>query len=146
MKQITRLLVGVLMILIVVSAAWFAIRWRIREVSCGDEETLKVQELGSFRFEVTYLSCDTLAKDEAVRVYGELNEKGNQIFARWKLKRTLLLRYDPSGKESSLPSISQPSATTILIAVPKVSSIVYQRNNFANMKVEYRFEQMDSPH
>lgn len=62
MKHIARYALGVALALGLVYAGWLAIRYAITRMSCGSEETVKVEELAGLRFEVTYLSCDTIAK------------------------------------------------------------------------------------
>jgi hypothetical protein len=105
--------------------------------ACLDEQ-LKVQELAGLRFEVVYTNCDTLAKEEAVRVYVEkIASKSVWPFGR-KNERALLFWYDPGGKASiETPSITIPSPSSILISVQEVSSIVYQNSGWSDRSVNY---------
>lgn len=82
MKHIARYALGVALALGLVYAGWLAIRYAITRMSCGSEETVKVEELAGLRFEVTYLSCDTIAKDEAIRVYAEATASDGSWFFR----------------------------------------------------------------
>jgi hypothetical protein len=99
-------------------------------MACGKEENLKVEELAGVRYEVTYLSCDTIAKDEAIRVYAETIMPDQPLFfAKWRNRRTLLFRYDPESDSSPLPTITHPSPSTILISMPEVSSSLTRTEN-----------------
>ena len=123
-----------------------AIRFWLTRMACGTEERLKVEELSGLRFEVTYLSCDTLAKDEAIRVYAESTASDRAWFFRdWRNQRTLLFRYDPERDDSPLPTITRPSQSTILISIPEVSSISYQNRKWVNMSVSYAIGRVDYP-
>jgi hypothetical protein len=115
-------------------------------MSCGSEETLKVEELSGLKFEVTYLSCDTLAKDEAIRVYAETTASDRTwLWGKWRHKRTLLFRYDPGRWDNPLPSITLPNPSTILISIPEVSSIDYQSGRWEKMSVNYAIGRVDYP-
>ena len=72
MKHFARYVVSVVLALGLIYGG-IAGRSSLRSGECLAEarETLKVEELTGLRFEVTYLSCNTIAKDEAIRVYAE---------------------------------------------------------------------------
>jgi hypothetical protein len=98
------------------------------------------------KFEVTYLSCDTLAKDEAIRVYAETTTSDRAwFFEKWRHQRTLLFRYDPGRPDSPLPSITRPNPSTILISIPEVSSIDEQNHKWSNMTINYQIGRVDYP-
>jgi hypothetical protein len=145
-KRFARYAVSVVLALGLIYGSWLAVRSALRRMSCGSEETLKVEELTGLRFEVTYLSCDTIAKDEAIRVYAEaVAPDGSWFFSKWRNHRTLLFRYDPTRYDAPLPSITRPSQNAILISVSEVSSIDYQNRKWANMTVNYQIGQVDFP-
>jgi hypothetical protein len=145
-KHVARYAVSVVLALGLIYGGWLAIRSAIRRMSCGSEETLKVEELSGLRFEVTHLSCDTLAKDEAIRVYvKDTALDGGWFFSKWRNQRTLLFRYDPGRWDNPLPSIARPTQSTILISVPEISSIDYQNRKWANMSVNYQIGRVDFP-
>ncbi len=123
-----------------------AVKFGLTRMACGTEEKLKVVELSGLRFEVTYLSCDTLAKDEAIRVYAETTAPDRAwFFPSWRNQRTLLFRYDPEKDNSPLPIITRPSPSTILISVPEVSSISYQNREWAKMSINYSIGRVEYP-
>ncbi len=146
MKPVARSVFRGILALGLVYAGWLAVRSAITRSLCGQEETRKVEELSGLRFEVTYLSCDTFAKDEAIRVY--VDRVASDKFwslARWRHKRTLLFRYDPSAENSPLPAVTRPSPSTILISIPEVSSIAYQNRKWENLTVDYKLGRVDYP-
>jgi hypothetical protein len=137
--------ITLIVILAVVYFGWIGIGRGLKRMACGSEERLKVEELSGVRFEVTYLSCDTLAKDEAIRVYAERMAPDGAWFSKWRTKRTLLLRYDPGREDSPLPVIVRTSQSTILISIPEVSSISQQDQEWDGMSVKYNIGQVDYP-
>jgi hypothetical protein len=145
-KHFARYVVSVVLALGLIYGGSRAVRSALRRMSCGSEETLKVEELTGLRFEVTYLSCDTIAKDEAIRVYAEAVAPDERwFFSKWRNHRTLLFRYDPTRHDAPLPSITRPSQNVILISVSEVSSIDYQNRKWADMTVNYQIGQVDFP-
>jgi hypothetical protein len=122
------------------------IRFTASRSACQTEERLKIDDPTGFRFEVEYTSCDTLAKDEGIRVYATKDaSKRRGIFSRWIDHRTLLFRYDPGRWDNPLPSITHPSPSTILISIPEVSSIGYQNHEWEKMSVNYEIGRVDYP-
>ncbi len=146
MKKAARYTFRAVLFLGLIYATYLAIGFGLTRMACGTEEKLKVEELSGLRFEVTYLSCDTLAKDEAIRVYAETTALDRAwFFPIWRNQRTLLFRYDPERPDSPLPTITRPSQSTILISVPEVSSISYQNRKWANMSVNYDIGRVEYP-
>ena len=146
MKHIARYALRVTLVLGLAYVGWLAFRSALRTISCGSEQTLKVEELSDLKFEVTYLSCDTIAKDVAIRVYAETKASDRSwLFRKWGNQRVLLFRYEPSRDDSPLPSITRPSPSTILISIPEVSSIAYQNREWSNMSVDYQIGHVDYP-
>jgi hypothetical protein len=122
------------------------IRFTASRFVCRTEERLKIDDPTGFRFEVEYKNCDTLAKDEAISVYAtKVASKGVSVFSRWRNQRTLLFRYDPGRWDNPLPSITHPSPSTILISIPKVSSIGYQNHEWEKMSVKYEIGRVVYP-
>lgn len=146
MKKYARYGLTLILAVAVVYAACIGIGRGLKKMACGSEEKLKVEELSGVRFEVTYLSCDMLAKDEAIRVYAETTASdGAWFFPKWRNKRTLLFRYDPSREDSPLPRIVRTSQSTVLISIPEVSSISQQEHSWAGMSINYSIGKIDYP-
>jgi hypothetical protein len=108
---------------------------------CISEGLMTIPDLAGVRVEVIYTNCDTLAKDEAVKVYfSRADVKGESWFARWRSHRTLVFWYDPGGRafpDMPLPSITHPAPSTILISIPEVSSDAYKSRKWQNMSINY---------
>jgi hypothetical protein len=146
LKKTARYASRAILALGLIVATCLAIKFGITRMACGKEEKLKVEELAGLRFEVTYLSCDTLAKDGAIRVYVQTTASDRPWFFRnWRNKRTLLFRYDTERDDSPLPIITRPSQSTILISIPEVSSIGYQNREWEKMSINYAIGRVDYP-
>jgi len=145
-KRKTKYIFGGVVALGAICTICLAIRFVGGRIACGAEEKLKVVELSGVRFEVTYLSCDTLAKDEAIRVYAETTAaEGAWFFPNQRKHRTLLFRYDPMRVDSPLPTITRPSQSTILISIPEVSEINYQNRKWENISIDYAVGRVEYP-
>src|SRR5580658_10685201 len=59
-------------------------------LSCNTETREEIRNLAEGDFSVEYSNCDTLAKDEAIRVYASRPIAGGLL-----TKRTVLFWYDP---------------------------------------------------
>jgi hypothetical protein len=119
---------------------------RIRSNACPTS-VLEVVNVPGIRFEVEGQDCDVIAKDEAVYVYA--TKKGSietWTFPKWTRQRTLLLLYDPGNLDTNpLPSITYASRSTILIAIPHVSSVEYQKTRWDKMSIGYVIGKIDYP-
>jgi hypothetical protein len=115
--------------------------------ACISETMMTIPDLSGVEVEVVYVNCDTLAKEEAVSVYFSPSAmKRAPWFRRWMYRKTLVFRYDPSGRaDTPLPSITHPSQSTILISIPRVSSIFYQNQRWENMSINYDIGRVDDP-
>lgn len=88
------------------------------------------------------VSCDTLAKDETVRVYAltphswfdGVGDRGN-----------LLFEYDPGGPQKDLPQITAVSGGTLTISIPWVSSIYYKADQWNGRMIRYQIRRVDYP-
>lgn len=144
-------ILGVVVILyaIIAIGAIGALRRAIRaytENACLTEERLKIDDHYGFAYEVVYENCDTIAKQEDISVYAKKAvPKGYHGSSGSEDQRTLLFRYDPGRYDNPLPTITRPSQSTILISIPKVSSIIYQNRKWENMSVNYEIGQVDYP-
>ncbi|MGC2161883.1 MAG: hypothetical protein WA634_08250 [Silvibacterium sp.] len=105
---------------------------------------LTVANLPAVDFEVTDVDCDTLAKDEAVRIYASRAGSG-ALFAQWFRSKTLLFRYDPGRPDNPLPLIRATGRSQILISIPEVSSIDVQRKSWNGLSIAYDIGKVDYP-
>jgi hypothetical protein len=106
--------------------------------ACLSEELAAIPNLGDARFEVIYTNCDTLIKDEAIRVYmSPAVVAGKSWFASWQKQRELIFQYDP-GRDRSPPTIEASGNNRVLISVSEVSSVSVQRRAWRNISIIYR--------
>jgi hypothetical protein len=88
------------------------------------------------RFQITETDCSTFGEDAAISVYG-LNDPGGD--------RTLLFEYGPAAYHLPLPTIAVPDQRTIVIAVPIVSDVVFQRDVWNDRAIRYEIGHVDYP-
>jgi hypothetical protein len=127
-------------------AMWTGIRLLGNCMACETEELSKIEEPSGLTFEFEDTTCNTFGSDEQIRVYArKTTPKGTRAFLDWRHPRTLLFRYDPGSSDDSLPSITRPSQSSILISIPRVSSIVYQNREWEGMSINYDVGRVDYP-
>ncbi len=104
-----------------------------------EEDLATIPNVGGLSFRITYTNSDTFAKQEAVSVYASPTESKEGSWLRRRLGRnTLLFRYDPSGKDKTLPSITSASGNRIMISVPEVSSVLFERAEWRGISFDYK--------
>ena len=123
------------------TAAWYGFL-RFSELgsadACLSEELAAIPNLLDTKFEVIYTNCDTLSKDEAIRVYmSPAVVAGKSFFDSWQKQRELIFQYDP-GMDRSPPAIEASGTNGVLISVSDVSSISVERRTWRNISINYR--------
>jgi hypothetical protein len=142
-KLAKTILVSIVGLVVVLGAGYALLRIAGTNDSdgCISEEMMTIPDLAGVKAEVVYTNCDTLVKDEAVKVYfSRAAVKGESWLAKWRNRRTLVFWYDPGGRafpDMPLPLITHPSPSTILISVPEVSSVAYKSRKWENMSIDY---------
>jgi len=112
--------------------------------ACLSEELAAIPNLLDAKFEIVYTNCDTLAKDEAIRVYMSPAVVAGSWFASWRKQRELVFQYDPS-MDRSPPTIEASGNSRVLISVSDVSSISVQRPTWRNISISYRIRHVTYP-
>ena len=113
--------------------------------ACVSEDRGMVPNLFGAKLEVVYTNCDTLAKDESIRVYvSRATVKGESWFARKFNRRELILDYDP-GTDERPPVIAASGDHRILISVPSASQVFAQRRGWRNVAIDYKFDRIVRP-
>ena len=112
--------------------------------ACLSEELAAIPNLLDAKFEIVYTNCDTLAKDEAIRVYMSPAVVAGAWFASWQKQRELVFQYDP-GMDRSPPAIEASGNKRVLISVFDVSSISVQRPTWRNISISYRIRHVAYP-
>ena len=114
--------------------------------ACEQEELASIPELSGLAFRITYVNCDTFAKEEAISVYvSETASREGSRIVRAMHRNVLLFRYDPSSLDKTLPLITALSKDRVLISVPEVSSVFFQRRVWQKVSVDYRIGRTDYP-
>jgi hypothetical protein len=135
-------ILGVLLvcILLLVSGHFF-----IRQHACLTETEMRAS-LGQEDIEITYTNRDTLAKDEAIRVYF-LPSGANRArpFMRWFNRKTLVFEYDPGMPDEPLPAIKELAKWRNLISIPQVSSVIFESKAWGNHSIDYQIEKIEYP-
>jgi hypothetical protein len=109
---------------------------------CLTEARENIHDSAGVDFRVEYTSCDTLAKDEAIRVFAE-RPVDIPVLGKWLKKKTLLFRYDP--EEDLNPTITIPQSGRVVIAVPRLSSIAMQKRHWNGWQIDYEIGHIDYP-
>ena len=111
---------------------------------CEVEQVAKYENLDGIKFEVTDTDFDLLTKDEFVTVFAsDASVKGRWFFYDWRSRRIPVLRYDRGRFDEPWPLIKRSSAGTILISVPKVSSIGLQVRKWGRQSIDYEIGRVD---
>jgi hypothetical protein len=113
--------------------------------ACISEALGTIPNLYGAKFEIISTNCDTLTKDEAIRVYvSRAAAEGDSWFARWRNRRELIFDYDPAMDER--PPVIEPSGNhRVVISVAKASHIFLQRRTWQNVSIDYRIGRIINP-
>ena len=102
---------------------------------CITEHIGRIPNRSGFDFEISETDCDTLAKDAAISIFAS---KVGQT------RRTLLFKYDPAGV-NPYPAITSIDRHSIQVTVPRVSEVIFQRNDLEGLSVTYDIGAIDYP-
>lgn len=147
MKRARKYIVAVIIAVGGIYASCTGLRFMAHRAACLKQEILTIENLSGVTFEVEYENCDTLAKEEFMNVYATKIDPAAGVLQRWKNRRTreLIFSYDPSRYDDPAPSITRPSQSRIQISIPRISSIVYQKREWAGMSVSYDIRHIEYP-
>jgi hypothetical protein len=139
---------GIRISLIVLLAAFvFGILWAAVYRAVNYSETkMALSDVSGADIEVVYTNSDALAKQEGISVYISEASKGETGWLRKTFRRKVLLfKYDPGSPYESLPTIISPAVNRLVISVPRVSSISFQRAQWNGISVTYQIGRIDYP-
>jgi hypothetical protein len=140
-RAIRLTLIGALCILVVLGAGCAFLFHTLFNApnACISEELETIPDASGTKIEVIYTNCDTLAKDESVRVYFSNAGQGDSWLSKWRSHRTLVFEYDPGGLAGNpKPIIQSQDKARVLISVPTVSSISTQRKRWGDVSIDYK--------
>jgi len=107
---------------------------------------MALSDVSGADIEVVYTNSDALAKQEDISVYISEASKGKTTWLRRAFRRkALLFRYDPESPSEPLPSIISRAVNRLVISVPRVSSISFQRTQWNGISVAYQIGRIDYP-
>ncbi len=114
--------------------------------TCSSETEKRIVDISGYDFEIVDTDCDALAKEEFVSVYVSKTEGNkNPLLARLLRRKTLLFRYDPGMWNSPLPLVTASGPNKILVSVPIVSSVLFQRRDWEHAHISYDIGHIDYP-
>ena len=93
---------------------------------CVQETRRIYHNIHGYYFEIVDTDCDIIAKSASIEVYAR------SVGVR---KLTRLLQYDPISYDAALPEIQVTAHNEIIITVPVVSSVSYQRTDWVGRAI-----------
>jgi hypothetical protein len=113
--------------------------------SCITETEAKISDVAGWDFEVEDTNCDTLVKDEAVRVFAIRSETNQSSWGRIFARRRLVFQYDPGDQDELVPAIRVTGKGSVLISIPRVSYIYERNKSVGGTAVVYDIKRIDYP-
>ncbi|HWE85275.1 MAG TPA: hypothetical protein VG267_10050 [Terracidiphilus sp.] len=113
--------------------------------SCITETEASLSNVAGWDFEVEDTNCDTLAKDEAVRVFAIRSDANLSSLTRLLARRRLVFQYDPWNQDELVPSITATGKNNILISIPRVSYIYKKNSLIGRTAVAYDIKKVEYP-
>jgi hypothetical protein len=122
------------------------LHYAVQRRVCYREQLLNEEDPAGFKFEVEDETCDIIAHDEGVFVYATSLWKDEPLSSlNWLRPRTLLFHYTPTQSNLPPPSVIYSSPSIILISVPAVDTVLYQRREWKGISVNYDVGHGDGP-
>jgi hypothetical protein len=101
------------------------------------ESRMTVTNVEGTDFEVTFTKLDAITNREYVSVFADKTGTGPKPAGKRDEDEALLFRYDPSEETGALPLIKSAGPKKVLISIPRVSSILFQRRLWNGLSVDY---------
>jgi hypothetical protein len=112
---------------------------------CTTETQSKFENVAGWDFEAEDSSCDTLAKDEEVRVFAVPAQAKNSRLGKLLARRRLIFAYDPWTSGSDGLMVQTRDANRILISLPQASSIFEKDRTLGEIAIDYDIGRVDYP-
>ena len=113
--------------------------------SCITETQAKFENVAGWDFEVEDSSCDSLAKDEEVRVFAFPAEAKNSRLGRLLAHRRLVFAYDPGTTGVHGLIVQAMDAKHVLISLQEASSVFEKNRALGELIVDYDICKIDYP-
>jgi len=103
--------------------------------TCITETREKIRGIAGFDFEISETNCSTLGEDASISVFASKAGQPNGV---------LLFKYGPAGI-APMPVITAIDQQTVQIMVPRVSDLIFRRENWEGLSVNYNIGVIDYP-
>jgi hypothetical protein len=112
---------------------------------CITETQAKFENVAGWDFEAEDTNCDTLAKDEEVRVFAVPAQAKYSRLGSLLARRRLIFAYDPGvpGVEGLI--VQAKDSKHILISLPEASSVFEKNRTLGEMTIDYNISKVDYP-
>ena len=112
---------------------------------CNTETQANFENVAGWDFEVEDSSCDTLAKDEEVRLFAISSQAKNSRLGRLFARRKLIFAYDPGTTGVNGLTVQPKDSNQILISLSKASSVIKKERTLGELVVDYDIQQIEYP-
>jgi hypothetical protein len=109
------------------------------------EVRMEVTNLEGADFEITFTRLDAITNREYVSVFADKPGTEHEPPDKKANDEALLFRYDPSEGATDLPQIKSAGPKKVVISIPKVSAILFQRRLWNGLSVEYKIGVVEHP-
>ena len=112
---------------------------------CITETQAKFENVAGWDFEAEDTNCDTLAKDEEVRVFAVPAQAKSSRLGVLLARRRLIFEYDPGTTGVDGLVIQAKDAKHILISLPCASSVFEKNRTLCEIAIDYDIRKIDYP-
>jgi hypothetical protein len=113
--------------------------------ACITETEARYENVAGWDFEAEDSSCDTLAKDEEVRVFAISGQAKNSRLGKLFARRRLIFAYDPGTTGIEGLTVQAKDAKRILISLREASSVFEMNRTLGEMTIDYNILKVDYP-
>jgi hypothetical protein len=113
--------------------------------ACITETQANFSNVAGWDFEAEDTNCDTLAKDEEVRVFAVSGQAKNSQLGKLFARRRLVFAYDPGTTGVVGLVVQAKDAKHILISLPEASSVFEKNRTLGEMTIDYDIRRIDYP-
>src|SRR5260221_2920826 len=103
--------------------------------TCITETYKKIPRLSGFDFEISETDCSTLGEDASISIFASKTGQTG---------KTLLFNYGPAGVDP-MPVITALDQHTVQISVPRISDLIFRRDNWEGLTIHYSIGVIDYP-
>jgi hypothetical protein len=112
---------------------------------CITETQAKFENIAGWDFEAEDTSCDTLAKDEEVRVFAVPAQAKYSRLGSLLARRRLIFAYDPWRTGVDGLTVQARDTKHILISLPQASSVFGKNRSLGEIAIDYDIRRVEYP-